>query len=215
MAFKCPHCLIMFHDTWNRGPLFNSATDRDKIWGLEHTLCPNCSRAILFLMQNMPGQGISRYQMVWPKAPSRAPLPKEVPDPYAKDYREAAAVLNDSANASAALSRRCLQFILREKAGTKSRDLFDQIQEVIDKNNLPSHLNRAIDGVRAIGNFGAHPMKSTNTGEILDAEPGEAEWLLDTLESLFDFYFVQPALLEAKRDALNAKLATVNKPPIR
>jgi hypothetical protein len=40
--------------------------------------------------------------------------------------------------------------------------------------------------------------KSTTTGVILDAEPGEAEWNLDILESLFDFYFVQPALT-AKR----------------
>jgi hypothetical protein len=38
-------------------------------------------------------------------------------------------------------------------------------------------------------------------------EPGEAEWTLDVLEILFDFYFVQPARLKAKRDALNKKLA--------
>jgi len=36
-------------------------------------------------------------------------------------------------------------------------------------------------------------------------------WLLDTLEGLFDFYFVQPALLQKKRAALNAKLASARR----
>jgi hypothetical protein len=29
--------------------------------------------------------------------------------------------------------------------------------------------------VRTIGNFAAHPIKSTSTGTIVDVEPGEAE----------------------------------------
>lgn len=55
----------------------------------------------------------------------------------------------------------------------------------------------------------------TNTGLILGVEPGEAEWLLDVLEALFDFYFVRPARLTAKRDALNKKLAEAGKPPMK
>ena len=31
-------------------------------------------------------------------------------------------------------------------------------------------------------NFAAHPIKSMHTGEVIEVEPGEAEWLLDTLE---------------------------------
>lgn len=69
--------------------------------------------------------------------------------------------------------------------------------------------------MRNIGNFAAHPIKSTNTGEIIDVEPGEAEWLLDVLEGLFDFYFVQPAILKAKRDKLNQKLVDAGKPPMK
>ena len=89
-----------------------------------------------------------------------------------------------------------------------------QIQQVIDSRKLPSHLGEALDSIRAIGNFAAHPMKSTSTGEIQDVEPEEAEWTLDTLESLFDFYYVQPALLKKKRDAINAKLADSGKKAI-
>jgi hypothetical protein len=73
----------------------------------------------------------------------------------------------------------------------------------------------SIDAVRNIGNFAAHPMKSEHTGEILDVEPGEAEWNLEVLESLFDFYFVQPSVLKAKRAALDAKLSEARKPPMK
>ena len=40
---------------------------------------------------------------------------------------------------------------------------------------------------------------------------GRGKWLLDTLEGLFDFYFVQPAILQKKREALNQKLTKVGK----
>jgi hypothetical protein len=157
--------------------------------------------------------GIRDERLIQPKVTARAPLPTEVPAQYANDYKEACTVLSDSAKASAALSRRCLQHLLREKAKTEKRDLADQIVEVLP--TFPSHLAEAVDAVRNIGNFAAHPIKSTNTGEIVDVEPGEAEWNLEVLEGLFDFYFVQPAILKKKRDALNAKLAEAKKPPMK
>jgi hypothetical protein len=46
-------------------------------------------------------------------------------------------------------------------------------------------LASAVDAVRNVGNFAAHPIKSKSTGDVLDVEPGEAEWLLDALERLF------------------------------
>jgi len=114
--------------------------------------------------------------------------------------------------ASAALSRRCLQSVLRDKAKTESKDLADQIQEVIDSGKFPSYITDAIDGIRNIGNFAAHPTKSKSTGEIVPVEPGEAEWGLDTLEAVFDFFFVQPEIIKRKREALTKKLADAGKP---
>lgn len=131
------------------------------------------------------------------------------------DYREAASVLADSPKASAALSRRCLQHVLREKAGVKPQDLAKEIDEVIASGKLPSHLAEAIDAVRNIGNFAAHPIKSTSSGEVLPVEPGEAEWNLDVLDGLFDFFFVQPELLKKRRAALNSKLSSAGKPPVK
>jgi hypothetical protein len=163
----------------------------------------------------LPGGGLFASRIVHPKTTTRKPLSHEVPSDFSDDYKEACLVLADSEKASAALSRRCLQHLLRSKAGVKPSDLASEIQEALDSKQLPSHLADAIDAVRNIGNFAAHPIKSKQSGEIVEVEPGEAEWCLDTLEGLFDFYFVQPALLKKKRNDLNAKLAAAGKPPVK
>ena len=217
---KCPHCLQSFHgkfpddsSVWNGKEL---GSDVDGNWVCIWALCPACKRFIIFVQKHTLGSSktlLAKIQ-VNPKGTVR-PLPPEVPHEYTSAFTEACNVLPESAKASAALSRRCLQHLLREKAGVKHASLADEIETVLSSSNLPSYLAEAIDGVRNIGNFAAHPMKSTNTGEIVDVEPGEAEWLLETLEGLFDFYFVQPEKLKQKRAALDKKLKDAGKPPMK
>jgi len=108
-----------------------------------------------------------------------------------------------------------MQHILREKLGATKSDLAREIQEVIDSRQLPTHVSDALDSVRNIGNFAAHPTKSKSTGEIVDVEPCEAEWNLDVIESLFDCCFVQPVLIAKKKEALNQKLKDIGKPPMK
>jgi len=217
---KCPHCLVEFHADPSRIQL---GSDVDGLWEVEWTLCPNkeCRRFTIFLVGSSPAEvgvrHILRVEriMARPRGVVRTPPVIEVPKAYSDDYREACLVLADSPKASAALSRRCLQRVLRDVEKVKPADLADEIQEAIDRGKLPSHLADAIDAVRNIGNFAAHPIKSRSGGEIVDVEPGEAEWNLDTLESLFDFYFVLPSRIKEKRDALDKKLKDVGKPPIK
>jgi hypothetical protein len=142
-------------------------------------------------------------------------LPAEVPETFANEFYEAVRVLALSPKSSAALARRSLQELLREKAGVRESTLDAEIQKVLDSRSLPSYFADAIDAIRVIGNFAAHPIKSKNTGEIIPVEPGEAEWLLDVIEGLFDFYFVQPIRLQARRDALNEKLRAAGKPILK
>jgi hypothetical protein len=137
-----------------------------------------------------------------------------VPEAIRSDYTEACLVLDDSPKASAALSRRALQHILRDAAGVKHGNLADEIDQVIASKTLHSSVAGGLDAVRHIGNFAAHPTASKNTGEIIDVAPGEAEWNLDVVEALMDVYYVQPATMAANKAALNAKLAEAGKPPI-
>lgn len=220
---KCPHCNIGIHaDFRNCGgvtegeiglPDGNRSSSGD--WTFRQQRCPECGKTIIYIQrQSQYTTGRVGLFMAYPQKRTR-PVPPEVPDPYRQDYIEASRVLDDSAKASAALSRRNLQSILREKAGTKSKDLFDQIEEVIKSGTVPSHIADDLHAVRNIGNFAAHPIKSTSTGEIVDVEDGEAEWNLDVLDLLFDFYFVQPAVSAKRKAELNKKLKDAGKPEIK
>lgn len=222
---KCPHCLVDFHEGQTWWSVF-LASDKEGSWNLYRWTCPACGRFILNLengaiaailqgTQGMRLSTVSRAMMVWPKGVSRAPVPAEVPPSIVEDYKEACSVLSDSPKASAALSRRCLQNLLRGAAGVEPGDLSAEIQQVLDSGKLPTMIAENIDAVRNIGNFAAHPNKSKSTGEIVPVELDEAEWNLDVLESLFDFYYVQPARAKAKRDALNKKLTDAGKPPLK
>lgn len=220
---KCPHCRVAFHNE----PTFTFlGGDDGGTYGASTSTCPACKRIIVLLVS---GEGylqqtggdivglrtVTRRYYVVPRTPLRPAPPAEVPRDIADDFREACVVLGDSPKASAALSRRCLQHVLRQAAGVNPSDLAREIQEVLDSGKLPTHLAESIDAVRNIGNFSAHPLKSTSTGEILPVEPHEAEWNLDVLEALFDFYYVQPAAIAKKREALNKKLADAGKPPLK
>ncbi|CAG1008690.1 hypothetical protein ANAEL_03706 [Anaerolineales bacterium] len=214
---KCLHCLVEFHDNKKQ---IHIDEDADGGWAIFRYDCPACKRMNLFLVNGTRvyaqhvGWGIAKAiseTPIRPKGSGRLPCPPEVPTHIASDYSESCLVLSVSPKASAALSRRCLQNLLRDVARIKHGNLADEIQETIDSKQLPTHIIQVIDAVRQIGNFAAHPVKSKNTGEILPVEPHEAEWNLDVLESLFDFYYVQPAIIARKKASLNAKLQEAGK----
>ena len=193
--------------------------DGDGHWRIYSETCPACKKAILALQHGVSQwvKGTLTYTVlsdvfVRPMGSQRPPPPPAVVAPYRQDYIEACAVLPYSAKASAALTRRCLQAVLKDKGGFAEHNLADQIESAISKGHLPTHLSDQLDAVRVIGNFAAHAIKSSASGQIIDVEAGEAEWNLDVVESLFDFYFVQPGVAQAKKAALNVKLAAAGKP---
>lgn len=219
---KCPHCLAAYH---SQPTLTDLRQDKNGSWSILHEICPACGGAIFLLKRKghraIPGGGFNADRsrdlgvQAYPSGTGRPPVAPQVPDDLSGDYREACSVLGDSPKASAALARRALQHLLREHAHVKHSDLVNEIQEVLDSGKLPTQIAEGLDAVRQIGNFAAHPIKSRSTGEIVPVEPGEAEWTLDVLESLFDFYFVQPSVLKAKREALNKKLQDAGKRPLK
>jgi hypothetical protein len=216
------HCLVEFHHSKDENYIGRDANGHWSIFGYD---CPSCNKMNLFLVNGDVGSGsrgtfiiehsIKSKIAIRPFGSNRPPCPYEVPENISSDYKEACLVFPFSSKASAALSRRCLQNLLRDAAKVKPSDLSKEIQEVIDSGKLPSQLADSIDAIRNIGNFASHPVKSKSTGEIVDVEPEEAEWNLDVLESLFDFYYVQPAKVVKKREALNAKLSEAGKPPMK
>ena len=216
---KCPHCAVTVHVTETStqlGHYAKNSVGESVAWQGTHTTCPSCSQKVIWLSCHSinPNQSVGLQLiklLVWPQNSER-PLDRSVPPAIATDFAEACRVLPISAQASAALTRRTLQQVLRDHAHTTSKDLYDQIEEVIQSGHLPSSLADQLSAIRIIGNFAAHPLKSKLSGLILPVEPHEAEWNLDVLEAVFDYYFTKPALAQARKDALNRKLEEAGKP---
>ena len=212
-AFNCPNCGAYANQSWLLAESYDKYTaeyggrtvQKGSISDFAFCKCTHCNQYSIWDKK--------KKNMLYPKQTNRAFDLTDVPKDIAEDYQEACLVISDSPKASAALSRRCLQSILRNE-GFSDKSLFKEIQNAIDSNKLPSHISDSLDAVRNIGNFAAHPLKDTSTGEILPVEAGEAEWNLETLEALFDFFYVQPAKTQRRKDALNEKLKSVGKPGI-
>jgi hypothetical protein len=118
-----------------------------------------------------------------------------VPSQLANDYYEACKIRDLSPKASATLSRRCIQGMIRDFCEISKNRLIDEIRELrnlADKGELPSGVAAdtidAIDHIRSIGNIGAHFEKDIDV--IVDVDPGEAQALLELIEMLFEEWYV-------------------------
>lgn len=123
-----------------------------------------------------------------------SPLSPHVPEFIAADYREAYLIRNLSPKASATLSRRALQGMIRHFWGEVHPTLHLELQAIKDK--CDHDLFTAMMGIKSVGNIGAHPEKDINL--IVDIEPGEPEALLDLLLVLDEEWYVAKAEKEAR-----------------
>jgi uncharacterized protein DUF4145 len=156
------------------------------------------------------------WKQLVPFGANRGPVPAQVPANIAADYVAACNVLPISAKASAALSRRCVQSILRAH-GYKARDLAQEIDLLLNEPNpskaISETLRVTVDGIRNFGNFSAHRINDITTLQVIEVEPHEAEWCLEILEEMFQHFYVRPAEAAARKAALDAKLKSAGKPP--
>ena len=145
-------------------------------------------------------------------------LHEKCPATVASDFREAAKLLAISPMASGAFARRCLQALLREQ-GYGQKDLVDQISALLKETGpakvVPHYITSSVDAIRHFGNFSAHPIRDINTATIIEVEPREAEWCIEILKDLIEHYYERPEQEQAKVDAINEKLKTAGKPPIK
>jgi len=212
---KCPHCLVGVHASWKREPILQNVTENQ--WLLRGLLCPECKRETIEIQVGLPIRE-NGWQRVFPVGSSRRPPPTQVPERLTRDYSEAAAVLDVSPKAAAALARRCLQTILHDH-GYKEKDLAKEVQALLNESDpakvVPQSIRDTVDAIRNFGNFSAHPITDVTQLQVIEVEPHEAEWCLEIIEELFQHFYVRPAEAAARKAALNAKLAAAGKPPAK
>jgi len=113
-------------------------------------------------------------------------MPSYIPVAIVEDYNESCLIKDLSPKASAALSRRCLQGMIRNFWGVKEKNLYQEIDAIKDK--VDADVWEAIDSVRKLGNIGAHMEKDINL--IIEIDPAEADLLIQLIEDLISEWYV-------------------------
>lgn len=168
--------------------------DRTKrIMGI-YTRCPNdkCHKYTLRVVtgDSVWERGHARIEKPksWQLIPesNAKPFPEYIPEPIRKDYEEACLIKDKSPKASATLSRRCLQGMIRDFHQIKQNNLFKAINAL--QQRVDPAVWKAIDAVRKVGNIGAHMEKDINL--IIDVDPEEAELLIGLIERLLQEWYI-------------------------
>ena len=166
--------------------------------------CPVCNRSTVEI-QGLCGSIVNMH-FVFPKGTY---YPEYVPQQIKDDYAEAALIAELSPKASATLSRRCLQGILRDfwkitpefwdsnidlkrevrlKESSKA-NLWQEIKAVEQLGGVPAPIIAAFKQLKDIANIGAHP--ETDVNLIVDVEPGEAEALVSLVDLIIRLTYIQ------------------------
>jgi len=185
--------------------------------------CPRqeCRGALFAVTQHWRGgggfaPGFPTYQTErrivypWGFGPRRAE--SGVPEPYKRDFEEAGAILEVSPRMSAVLSRRLVADVLKDQGhyGLKKNAL----AEFVEDETQPLLLRRMADRLREAGNFGAHTVKDGLTGEIIDVDGEDAEFVLDVAEALMNHFIVTPAHISEQMNKLDEKVNRAGRVPL-
>ena len=123
-----------------------------------------------------------------------------VPEPLRTNYLEAVAILDLSPRMSAALSRQALSDLLANYAHVDEDKLTAKIERFTSD---PSHPLRLRENLQQLPKVGEDETSASDQGHIPEVGRGEAVWMLDLLDRLFDYLIVDPARDEQMRASVN------------
>lgn len=152
----------------------------------EVIVCPNESCKNFTIKADLYSNHQSILQWQLKPNSSAKQYPDYIPKVILDDYNEACLIRDLSPKASATLSRRCLQGMIRDYWGESKHTLNEEIKAI--KNRIDPITWQAIDAVRKIGNIGAHMEKDIDL--IIDVEPNEAQMLIGLIEMLLKEWYV-------------------------
>lgn len=212
-GFTCPYCSMVMpitQDTYKyRVASFDRPDDSrisptseydESSCAIFFAHCPNCEQYSIRI--SGVGKKVKDIEMqIRPRSSARQ-FPQYIPPAIRQDYEEACAIVNLSPKASATLSRRCLQGMIRDFWGISKNNLYNEIDELKDK--IPADLWSSIDALRQLGNIGAHMEKDTDV--IVDIDPNEAESLIKLIELLIKEWYIN----REERKKLFADIVTTN-----
>ena len=191
-----PQRWMDFHTFWMACPNENCKgvivkVDRDHMVKSKHGMAPTLSR-----------------RDSWFAVPKKAGLPVvdgSVPEHYRRDYLEAWSILEDSPRMSAVLSGKIIADLLKEYCQYEDHNLSTRIKRFIEDDSHPNTLKEDLEYGREIRNFSTHTMLS-GEGNVIDVGKEEAEWTLEIVAELFNYFIVGPERSKKRRENMDKKI---------
>lgn len=192
LTYTCPFCghaqaYGNSYDIIGNGKYKNSSPIPDKYQESSFMIytfyCSNtsCGRASVMAINKTTRKQIDILPQVTIKQ-----WPLYIPQQIRHDYEEASTIIESSPKAAATLLRRNLQGMIHDYWGIHEKNLNAEITALKDK-VTPAQWN-ALDGLRKIGNIGAHMENDVNL--IVDIDVDEAKKLLRLIELLLEKWYV-------------------------
>ena len=203
------------------------SSDQQVIYG-KWTRCEECLQVVVRFTKDRSRRHakgpVITYDVIsseeWFVIPRRATRPiasivaQEEPG-LARDFLEAAAILDESPRLSALLSRRIEADLLEKYANLTDYALSVRIDKFVADPVHPSALKELLVGLRKIGNWTAHSKTDKDDqAMVIEANLEEATWALDVIERLFDYFIVTPEKDAAILKGINEKETNIAPPPV-
>lgn len=201
---KCPYCgqpipisssTFCEQSSWF---MTNGNFNQDSLIKTVFYKCPTCDEYVIRVKG--AGSAVSDVDVQIRPLSSANKYPEYIPESIRNDYEEACAIVNLSPKASATLSRRCLQGMIRDFWDITDKTLAKEISLLEDK--VPATQRKVLQSLRQIGNIGAHPEADVNT--IIDIEPKDAGKLIRVIEFFIDKWYIDRHEQECLFDEINA-----------
>ena len=149
-AFTCVHCHVVARMNWNMFRLDNVVTP---VWS---AICHHCNQNSIWLADNRSHDS-QQGAMLHPPALLAPEAHPDMPPAVLPDYEEARAIAHASPRGASALLRVCVEKLCTELKA-KGKNINEQIGSLVAE-GMPIQIQRALDGVRVIGNNAVHPGK--------------------------------------------------------
>ena len=137
-----------------------------------------------------------------------------VPEPFRTDYLDAAAILGISPRMSAVLTRKIVYDLLERYADVCEYTLKASLDKFIVDVSHPTRVRESLQHLREIGDFGAHTQKD-GVGKVIDVSSEDAEWTMDLVDRLFDYFILDPERDKALRSKWDTNLQDTGRKPIK
>lgn len=192
-SFTCPYCqreVAISKDTYSEHWLsrdsvnIKTAPPRPGQILISHYSCPSCNK--ITILATVDHGDVLNTVNIEPTSLAKK-FPKYIPEGIRNDYEEACAIVSLSPKASATLSRRCLQGMIRDFFQISKNTLYEEIDAI--RPQIPAEQWAVLDGLRRIGNIGAHMEKDINL--IIDIDPDEAQKLIKLIELLIKQWYIE------------------------